>query len=244
MEKIDSQNQNHDRLKLLNSFVDVLKHKLGSDLISVVLFGSAAENRLRIHSDVNLMIILNSTSLSTLEKINNDYRDQHSLINLNCMFLEKSELTAACNAFPLKFLDISKRSQVLFGENVIPLLMIDKENLKFQLKQTMLNLTLRLRERYTLVSLRKEQLINVLTEFSGPLRGCAFSLAEINGEHVKNPKEALNTFLERNFPNDAILLAKMISTIRETSEISESEIAPAFKAFFDILIKMQGEISK
>src|SRR5436309_1957348 len=44
--------------KILNSFLQSAKDAFGSDLISVVLFGSAAEGKLRATSDLNLILVL------------------------------------------------------------------------------------------------------------------------------------------------------------------------------------------
>ena len=47
-----------DVSQALDSFVASAKEAFGEDLVSLVLFGSAAEGRMRATSDVNLMIVL------------------------------------------------------------------------------------------------------------------------------------------------------------------------------------------
>lgn len=231
-----------DRMQLLNSFVDFLKNHLKEDLVSVVLFGSAAENRIRAHSDINLLIVLKSCQLSVLDKIKSEYRDQHNLIHVSCMFLEHGEIINACQSFPLKFLDISKRHQVLAGENIVKEFRIDSSNLKFQLQQTIMNLRLRLRERYSQVSQSEEQLVHIMNEFSGPLRSVAFSLISMNGTTANNPKEALAIFLETHFPQQAQSLARTISDIRESSTLAPELIEPTYRAFMDVLNKMYSTV--
>lgn len=227
-----------DRLSLLNSFVSFLKETLPDELVSVVVFGSAAENRIRQNSDINLLVVLKSYQIEKLDKIKSEYRSQHNLIHLSCLYIEKSELASACKLFPLKFLDISKRHQVLHGENIIPLLKIDTQHLRFQLQQTLMNLTLRLRERYALVSLREEQLVHIMNEFSGPLRSCAFSLMTLLNTPAANPKEALNTFLNLHFPNEAKTLSETISTIREADSLEKDKISPTYLAYISVIKKM------
>ena len=46
--------------EVLNSFLQSAKDALGPDLLSVVLFGSAAEGKLRATSDLNLILVLAS----------------------------------------------------------------------------------------------------------------------------------------------------------------------------------------
>lgn len=236
MEKIKSPSV--DRLTLLNAFVDFLKEQLKSELVSVVLFGSAAENRIRQSSDINLIVVLNSCQKQQLDKIKSEYRNQHNLIHLSCMYIEKSELATVCRLFPLKFLDISKRHQILHGENIITLLKLEPTQLKFQLQQTLMNLNIRLRERYALVSMREEQLVHIMNEFSGPLRSCAFSLMTILGRPSNTPKEALTSFLNVYFPEDAVKLSEAISTIREDDALAKDRIEPTYLSYMAIIKKM------
>jgi hypothetical protein len=158
------------------------------------------------------------------------------------MYLQKNELAIACQSFPLKFLDISKRHKIMIGEDIIKLIKIDPVHLKFQLQQTIMNLSLRLRERYALVSLREEQLVHIMNEFSAPMRSSAFSLMQMKGKSARNPKDALVLFLQEYFPGRAEQLAKTISAIRESSTLSNEMITPTYSAFLEILNKMHDVI--
>ena len=42
----------------INNFVEAAKAAFGADLVSIVIYGSAAEGRLRATSDVNTLLIL------------------------------------------------------------------------------------------------------------------------------------------------------------------------------------------
>jgi len=53
--------------EILNSFLQSAKDAFGSDLISVVLFGSAAEGKLRATSDLNLILVLASFNQAKAE---------------------------------------------------------------------------------------------------------------------------------------------------------------------------------
>jgi hypothetical protein len=130
----------------------------------------------------------------------------------------------------------------MIGEDIIKLIKIDPVHLKFQLQQTIMNLSLRLRERYALVSLREEQLVHIMNEFSAPMRSSAFSLMQMKGKSARNPKDALVLFLQEYFPGRAEQLAKTISAIRESSTLSNEMITPTYSAFLEILNKMHDVI--
>lgn len=58
-----------DNNKQINETVQLLKQELGPNLLSVVLYGSAAENGLKRHSDIDFLIIINS-ELSFQNRVN------------------------------------------------------------------------------------------------------------------------------------------------------------------------------
>ena len=101
------------------------------------------------------------------------------------------ELAAAAEAFAVKFDDIGRRHRVLYGENVLARLATPRLARKQRLCQVLLNLTLRLRERYAALSLREEQLAKVIAEAAGPLRSAAATLLDLEHQPPDSPKAAL-----------------------------------------------------
>jgi hypothetical protein len=109
------------------------------------------------------------------------------------MFLLENELPAAAEAFAVKFDDITRRHRVLFGENLMARFTSTREARKARVLQMLLNLKLRLRERYAATSLREEQLAIVVAEAAGPLRAAAWTLCELENRPANSPREALET---------------------------------------------------
>lgn len=163
----------------------------GRDLASVILFGSAAEGRLRQTSDVNMLVVLKTFQPSRIDGLREAFRMAHAAVKLNVMFLLEEELGDATEAFAVKFSDILHRYRVLWGLDPLQGLEVSREAALARLRQSLLNLVLRMRERYALVSLREEQLTAVIAEMAGPLRGCAATIAQLEGASETRPKEAL-----------------------------------------------------
>src|SRR5256885_12373340 len=91
---------------VLEEFVSALRSTIGSQLESVVLFGSAAEGRLRPTSDINLLVLARGLTLSQLDILRPSLRTGRAAVGLTVMFLESAELPGAMEAFALKFSDI------------------------------------------------------------------------------------------------------------------------------------------
>jgi predicted nucleotidyltransferase len=175
----------------LNTFVAAAKKAFADQLVSVVLYGSGAEGKLRPTSDVNLVLVLTAFNRDLVDPLREPLRLAQAAIRLRVMFLLQDELKPASQAFAVKFADIMRRRLVLYGEDPFASLSVSRGDAIFRLKQTLLNLTLRLRETYIARSLREEQLPAVIADAAGPLRSCASTLLELEGRPASSPKEAL-----------------------------------------------------
>lgn len=211
----------------LDDFVSAAKDAFKTDLVSIVLFGSAAEGRLRATSDVNVLLILRRFEQAAADAMREPMRLAHAAVQMNVMFLLDTELPAAVDAFAVKFSDIIARHRMLHGDDPFLHLASSREALIRRLKQILLNLQLRLRERYVLISLREEQLVQVIADSAPPLRASAASLLQLDGsDQPASPKAALeNIVQELNSPELHAALEAM-SVARESGELPPGLAAP------------------
>ena len=208
--------------RTLSSLVDVLSGAFGDGLRSVVLFGSAAEGRMRATSDVNLLVVLRRFDRAHVDRIREPFRFAGAAVPIMAMFVREDEIGDVAREFAQKFADIRRRHRVLFGDDPIAALTIPREALITRLRQVLLNLTLRLRERYVTVSLRQEQASKVIAEAAGPLRTSAASILELERGKVLAPREALETIVRESGDSVLIALLPAISEAREQRIVSNA----------------------
>jgi hypothetical protein len=107
------------------------------------------------------------------------------------MFILESEITVASDAFAVKFADIAARHVVLSGKDPFAGLTVSREASVRRLRQVLVNLVLRLRERYALAALYDDQMALAAAEALAPLRACAATLLMLEGEPPLAPRDAL-----------------------------------------------------
>lgn len=209
----------------LSTFIAAAKKAFGDHLVSVVLYGSAAEGKLRPTSDVNLILLLKTFDRSLADQIREPLRLAEAAIKLRVMFLLQDEVKPASQAFAVKFADIARRRLVLYGEDPFASISVSRDDAIFRLKQTLLNLTLRLREAYVSRSLREEQISTLIADTAGPLRSCASTLLELEGRPASSPKEAL----EQIASSSAVAAhdVQLISEARQRHTLPPGAAAPA-----------------
>ncbi|HEX4859207.1 MAG TPA: nucleotidyltransferase domain-containing protein [Usitatibacteraceae bacterium] len=230
--------------RLLQQFCDATRAAFGEDLLSIVLFGSAAEGRMRATSDVNVIVVVAKFDKDAADRLRDALRFARAAIDLNPMFVLESEIGAAMESFSVKFADIAHRHRVLFGKNPFADIVLPREALVLRLKQVLLNMQIRARERYIVLSLREEQLVRYLAESAGPLRAAAASLLQLEGTPAESPKAALERVVG-DFADPAlqqVLVA--LSTARETQALEPGTAAPVAIAVMRLIGRLRERVEK
>ena len=226
--------------EVLNSFLQSAKDAFGADLLSIVLFGSAAEGKLHATSDLNLILVLASFHQSKADQLRQPLRVAQSAIQLHPMFLLKAEIPHVARSFAPKFADIRRRRAILFGEDPYATLSIPRDSEIRQLRQQLLNLILRLRAAYVARSLREEQLSLLIAGALGPLRSYAAALLDLEGRPAVSASQALQLLgAELSIPDWPQLSARLVAT-QETRFSAPGEAPRLFFPLLDLACRMQS----
>jgi predicted nucleotidyltransferase len=169
------------RAKSVEAFGDTLK--------SLLLFGSAAEGRLRATSDVNIVMVFSHLDLDRVKAWRSPVELLVAAIDLRPLILLEDEIPAAAEAFAVKYFDILHRRRVLHGTDPFATLTISDAALQRRVSQVLLNLALRLR--HTLLLGNDAGRTHALVDAIGPLRASAVALQELARQPRTEPREAL-----------------------------------------------------
>ena len=181
----------------------------GDSLKSVLLFGSAAEGRLRATSDVNIVMVFSHLDLDRVKAWRSQVELLVAAIDLQPLILLEDEIAAAAEAFAVKYFDILHRRRVLHGTDPFATLRISDEALQRRVSQVLLNLTLRLR--HTLLLGNDAARARALVDAIGPLRASAVALLELTRQPRGEPREALLSFASKH---GATALIEQIQALR------------------------------
>lgn len=224
----------------LAAFVAAASTALESNLRSVVLFGSGAENRLRPTSDVNVVVVLRTFDAEHIRELSETLLAARAAVRMNVMWLLESEIPQAVEAFAVKFADILRRRRVLWGNDPFEQVSIPRQMAIARLRQVLMNLIMRLRASYALHSQHEERLILLLADAAGPLRASAAEIIELEGSAAPAPREALKqvslTLVDGEW--DETLAA--ISRARTTKAIEPGTAGPLLLKVIDLASQLLG----
>ena len=228
----------------IDAFVEAAKTAFAADLVSVVIYGSAAEGRMRATSDVNMLLVLKAFDRAHADLLREPMRLAHAAVQLNAMFLLETEVPMAMEAFAVKFAGIVARHRVLFGSDPFARLDPPRDALVRRLKQVLLNLQLRLRERYVLVSLREEQLALVIADAAGPLRSSAASLLHLEGKPALPPKEALEKIVREMNDESLVAILQEVSEAREERLLGPGKASPTLIGLIEVTRRLRERVER
>lgn len=136
-----------DQRKRAAAFAEQLAALYGDDLVSVVLYGSAARGGFRQGaSDLNLLVVLEKLDLERLQRATGTTRNWIAEGNPPPLMLSRSEWSGSADVFPLEYSDIKDGHVLLFGEDLFSTIRIDPEHLRLQTEHELRSKKIQLRE--------------------------------------------------------------------------------------------------
>src|SRR4051794_31511617 len=149
----------------LKAFVDDLRHSHRDNLVSVILYGSAAAGDfVGSQSDLNVLIALQRIRPADLRDAHASVREWRRLGHRVPVYFTVSELQNAADVFPIEFHQMSAARKVLFGPDVLANLNITDTFLRLQTEYELRSKLILLRRQYIPASASIEGLTKLMAE--------------------------------------------------------------------------------
>ena len=130
-------------------FIDDLRSTHGKNLVSVILYGSAAAGDFVAEkSDYNILIALDKIGPADLRNAQACIREWTRMGHPLPVYFTVSELQNAADVFPIEFHAMTVARKVLFGKDILEDLSIDNKFLRHQVEYELRSKLLQLRRRY------------------------------------------------------------------------------------------------
>lgn len=135
--------------QLLQGFVRDVQGVFEDDLVTVLLYGSAAAaEHVPGRSDINVAVILRRLTPALLRKAAGHIRGWRRQGFATPLFFDPETLHASLDVFPIEFLDMQERHRTLVGPDLLAPLHIGRGNLRLQCEQELRGKLLKLYQSY------------------------------------------------------------------------------------------------
>ena len=162
---------------VLQRLVEGLHAALGDDLVSVVLYGSAARGDYdAAASDLNILIVARDLTPEVLEHLSGPIRRWDRSGQPMPRLLSPAIIQESADVFPIEFLDIRASHRVLHGSDPFAAMEVHLDQLRTQCERELREKMMRLREAYLQAHDAPSALTRLLTDsystFVAIFRGC------------------------------------------------------------------------
>src|SRR5918911_1731502 len=148
-----------------NHLIGDLRATHGDNLVSVVLYGSAATGDfVQLESDYNLLIALHRITPEDLRQAQAPMREWQRLGHPLPVYFTVEELTDAADVFPIEFHQMEKARIVLYGRDPFEFVKLSKENLRHQTEYELRSKLIQLRRLYIPTSASVEKLSALMSD--------------------------------------------------------------------------------
>ena len=167
----------------LTDLVTRLKNAAGSNLLSVILYGSAATEEFHPgHSDLNVLCIMQSLGRDDLSKLHPASAWWAKKGHPAPLFFTLNELHHSADIFAIELLDIKAAHRILHGEDVIASLHVPMDLHRLHVERELRNNTLRLRQHYLMHPADSRKTLELMTSsistFAALFRHALIALGE------------------------------------------------------------------
>jgi hypothetical protein len=144
---------------------DEARQVFGTDLVSLVLYGSGAgDDFVPGQSDLNFAIVLDRLTFAHLKALHQHLPKWHKLGTATPLLLDRRWIERGHDVFPMEFHDIKAQHRVLYGEEVFATLTIDRRHLRYQSEHEARAKLLRLRALYAEVGADRKRLERLMLD--------------------------------------------------------------------------------
>ena len=134
--------------KKLNELTGRLQKAFGDRLVSVILYGSAAGGDYQeAFSDLNVFCVLTEITPAELAASEPIFRWWREGGNPAPLLMNRSEVGPSTDCFPIEYQDMKERRRVLYGEDVVENLVIDRRYYRAEVEHELRSKLIRLRQK-------------------------------------------------------------------------------------------------
>lgn len=188
----------------LNGLLKDLQATHGANLVSVVLYGSAAAgDNVELRSDYNLLITLNQITPEDLRLAQAPMREWQRLGHPLPVYFTAEELSDAADVFPIEFHQMANARVVLHGRDPFDLVTLSDANLRHQTEYELRSKLIQLRRMYIPASVSTEKLCDLMSDSLASFASLFRAVLLLHGEAAPVAKPDCVRATVRRFDLDA-----------------------------------------
>ncbi|OQX95683.1 hypothetical protein B6I21_04200 [candidate division KSB1 bacterium 4572_119] len=225
--------------EIFEKFTNDYKAAFGTDLVAIILYGSAARGQYVFKkSDINFLIVLSEKGIFNLQKALPLIKSWQGQNVSTPLMLTKNHIQTSLDTFPIEFWDMRENHKVIFGEDVFSGIEISPEYLRLQAERELRGKLIQLRENYLNTAgdpKKVKHLLNISLSSFATIFSALLKLKEI-----KSPASRTDIFKNtaKEFNLDYSIFEKVIKIKENDLKMNKSELLQLIEKYIEEISKL------
>ena len=229
----------------LKEFLDRLHPATGSNLVSVVLYGSAATGEFRAgQSDLNILCLVNHADAKDLESLHGISEWWIKKGNHPPLIFTRDELNRSADVFAIELLDMKASHRILYGPDFLTDLEVPLNLHRLQVERELRTNWLRLRQAIIAAPLTEKShlalMTNSLSTFCSLFRHAVFAL----GENMPATKRDAIAAAAKLTNSDASTFNKLLDLRESKTDAKSIAIEPSLHSYLAFVESVTNEVDR
>ncbi len=210
-------------MKSLDKFLADVKNILGENLVSVIAFGSQAQND-QVKNNLNLAIITNRLTAEELYDLSAPVKKWVKAKNPIPVIMNREEWYSSFDVYTIEYSDMKENYRILLGEDLVSELRIDKYYLRLQCEFEMKNLLLKYKNNFLLNIKSDKEMKRVLNNVIKTLVVIFRSILRLHDSAVPYRAVDIIEFASRYLSFNKVVLSKLARVKYENEDYTKQEL--------------------
>jgi len=217
----------------------------GSDLLSIILYGSGARGEyIPQKSDINFLVLLSENGIDNLSKAFEVVSRWHKSRVNTPLFLTNNYIQASLDVFPIEFLNLKSYYKVICGEDVLQDLVIEKKFLRLQCEREIKGKLLQLRQQFLETRGSKREIENLLARSAPPFYSIFRALLFLQDKAIPSGSKELLSFVAQETGLNSNLLLDILKIKEGSKKLTTAEAVSFMEAYIEQIKKLSAVIDE
>jgi predicted nucleotidyltransferase len=231
--------------KQINEFVDRLRTAAGTNLESVILFGSAVAGDFHPQSsDINLFCVLRDSSFAALQAVAPAVKWWDAQKQPPPLFMTRSEIERSTDVFTIEFIDMKQNHRVLFGEDVLDSLRISPDLHRVQVEYELREKLVLLRQQLVLALGNEARVWELLLQSVSSFATLFRHVLIVLGHNVPPGKRAAVQALSKHIGFDASGIEQTLNVRERKADPKKLDVSDIFSRYLAAIEQVASAVDR
>jgi predicted nucleotidyltransferase len=225
--------------ELFQDIIDDYKQIFGDELVSIILYGSAASGEYMAGtSDINFMMVLTDKGIDALDRAFDLVKKWKKRKVATPLFLTEDYVRTSLDAFPIEYLNFQNSYQLVYGKDILKGLAFDREFLRLQCEREIKGKLLLLRAAFLETEGRGKHLQHLIGQSIYAFVAIFRGLLHLKGRELPRDRHEVVRQVCETFDMDGALFEKLLDIREKKMKPSSTEVTGLFQAYLKETGKM------